>query len=102
MWIVPAKVGGNWKIDMTGSPARTYEAHFTQQFQHIGGSAKAGGKIVKFANGKLRGDTITFSIADDANTRRDFTGRVEGNRITGTVKSGGGESKFTATQLDKK
>lgn len=99
LWIVPAKVAGTWKIDVGGG--RNYEAHFTQQFQNIGGSAKSAGKVVKFSNGKLRGDTITFSV-DDANARRDFTGRVEGNRITGTVKSGAGESKFTATRADAK
>ena len=45
MWIVPAKVAGTWKIEMTGSPARSYEAQFTQQFQNIGGSAKADGTM---------------------------------------------------------
>src|SRR5687767_8608351 len=54
MWIVPAKVAGTWKIDAPGT--RGYEAQFTQQFQNIGGSAKADGKIVQFSNGKLRGE----------------------------------------------
>jgi len=98
MWIVPAKVGGNWKIDVTGSGARSYDATFLQQYQNIGGSAKAGDRNVQFANGKLRGETINFTIADDANTKRDFTGRVNGNKIEGTVKGAGGESKFTATK----
>src|SRR5688500_7573483 len=40
LWIVPAKVAGTWKIDVTGSGARSYEATFAQQFQNIGGSAK--------------------------------------------------------------
>src|SRR5688572_30376702 len=30
MWIVPAKVAGTWKIETTGSGARSYEAQFTQ------------------------------------------------------------------------
>jgi hypothetical protein len=98
MWIVPAKVGGTWKIDVTGSPARTYEATFLQQYQNIGGSAKAGERTVQFSNGKLRGEQITFTIADDTNTRRDFTGRVAGNRIEGTAKGAGGEAKFVATR----
>ena len=98
MWIVPAKVAGTWKIDAPG--ARGYEAQFTQQYQNIGGSAKSNGKVVQFSNGKLRGETITFTIADD--TKREFTGKVDGNRIAGTVKTGGGESKFTATRVDTK
>jgi hypothetical protein len=99
MWIVPAKVGGTWKIDVTGSGARSYEATFTQQFQNIGGSAKAGDRTVQFSNGKLRGESINFSIADDASTRRDFTGRVVGNKIEGTVKGAGGDAKFVATRV---
>ena len=84
---------------MTGG-ARSYEAQFTQQYQNIGGSAKADSKVVTFSNGKLRGDTITFAIDDG--TKRDFTGKVNGNRMEGTVKTGGAESKFTATRVEAK
>ena len=96
LWIVPAKIAGTWKID---AGSRNYEAQFTQQYQNIGGSAKADGKVVQFSNGKLRGDTITFAIDDGA--RRDFTGKVVGNKMEGTVKGAGAESKFTATKLDQ-
>jgi len=96
MWIVPAKVGGTWKIDVAGGGARSYEASFVQQYQNIGGSAKAYGRNVQFSNGKLRGETINFTIADDSNVRRDFTGRVNGNKIEGTVKTGSAESRWTA------
>jgi SAM-dependent methyltransferase len=99
MWIVPAKVGGTWKIDVTGGGARSYEASFVQQYQNIGGSAKADGKNVQFSNGKLRGETINFTIADDSNVRRDFTGRVHGGRIEGTVKTGSAESRWTAIRV---
>ena len=97
MWIVPAKVAGTWKID---SGSSSYEAQFTQQYQNIGGSAKADGKVVQFSNGKLRGDTIAFAIDDG--TRRDFSGKVNGNRMEGSVKSRGAESKFTATRTEQK
>jgi hypothetical protein len=92
MWIVPAKVGGAWKIDVTGAGARNYEAIFNQQYQNVSGSAKADGKTAQLSNGKLRGETITFSLDG-----REFNGRVNGNRIEGTVK-GAGESKFIATR----
>jgi Methyltransferase domain len=99
MWIVPAKVSGTWRVEIPGG--QSYEASFIQQFQNVGGSAKVSGKPVQFSNGKLRGDTITFSIADDSNGRRDFTGRVNGDRIEGTVKAGGenaAATKFVATR----
>lgn len=98
LWIVPAKVGGTWKID---AGSRSYEAVLTQQFQNVGGSAKADNKVVQFANGKLRGDSISFSITDESNVRRDFSGRVDGNRIEGTVKGGGTDSKWTATRVSE-
>jgi hypothetical protein len=97
MWIVPAKVGGTWKIDVTGAGARSYEATFNQTFQNVAGTAKADNKTVQLSNGKLRGDSITFSLDDG--THRDFTGHVAGNKIEGTVKAGSGESKFTATRV---
>jgi len=101
MWIVPAKVGGMWRVEVAGGSPRVYEASFIQQFQNIGGSAKVGGKPVQFSNGKLRGDTVTFSIADDGQARKDFTGRVVGDRIEGTVKTAGAnaDAKFVATRI---
>lgn len=104
MWIVPAKVGGTWRMDVAGGAPRAYEATFVQQYQNIGGSAKADGKVLQFGNGKLRGETITFSLFDDASVRRDFTGRAVGDRIEGTVKvsNSGTESKWTATRISTK
>jgi hypothetical protein len=101
MWIVPAKVAGTWRVEVAGGAPRLYETNFVQQFQSVGGSARIGNKPAQFSNGKLRGETITFSISDDANVRRDFTGRVSGDRIEGSVKVGGtnAESKFVATRL---
>jgi hypothetical protein len=99
MWIVPAKVSGTWRVELPGGPS--FETTFIQQFQNVGGSAKASNKPVQFSNGKLQGETITFSIADESNVRREFTGRVNGNRIEGTVRTAGDNapaSKFVATR----
>jgi hypothetical protein len=90
MWIVPAKVGGTWTVDAPG--ARNIETTFTQQYQNVAGNAKVDGKAVQLSAGKLRGDMITFSLDG-----REFAGRVNGDKIEGTVK-GGSEGKFTATR----
>jgi hypothetical protein len=87
LWIVPAKVAGTWKLD----GAQNLETTFTQQYQNIGGSAKADGKVAQFSNGKLRGETITFAIDG-----REYSGRVAGDKMEGTVSGGG---KFTATRV---
>ena len=98
LWIVPAKVAGTWKIDVAGT--RGYEATFTQQYQKIGGSARAGEKSATFSNGKLRGETITFTVDDGS--KREFTGRVVGDRMEGTAKGAGGDVKWTATRVAAK
>jgi SAM-dependent methyltransferase len=105
MWIVPAKVQGAWRMEVAGSAPRLYEGSFEQKFQNLEGSFKADNKALLLRNGKLKGDTITFTLNDpDANTRRDFVGRIDGNRIAGTAKVVGTnvESKWTATRAGAK
>ena len=87
LWIVPAKVAGTWKLD---GAAKGAELTMTQQYQKVGGSAKVDGKVANLTNAKLRGDTITFSLDG-----KEYSGRVNGDRIEGTVAGGG---KFTATK----
>lgn len=100
MWIVPAKVAGVWRLDVAGASPRTYETTFQQQYQNVSGSVRSNGKPLQFGPGKLRGETLTFSITDESNVRRDFTGRAVGDKIEGMVKVAGtsAESKWSATR----
>jgi SAM-dependent methyltransferase len=88
-WIVPAKVGGTWKFSQG-------ELALTQNFQMISGTLISGTNTVPIMDGKLTGDLITFR-AGDAN----YTGRVNGSTIQGTVESGGSTTQWTATQVHK-
>ena len=76
LWIVPAKVAGTWQMG---------DGEFTlkQKFQMISGSLKIGSKTSLVTGGRLRGDEIRFSAGGAV-----YTGRVRGDRIEGTVKSG--------------
>jgi hypothetical protein len=48
---------------------------------------------------KLRGTQISFAYVDQNRVRRDFTGRVSGGRMEGTVRDEkGAEGKWTATK----
>ncbi len=80
LWIVPAKVDGNWRMD--GS-----ELALKQTFQKIEGTA--GGKAI--ANGSLHGSAIAFSVDG-----REYSGQVNGDRIDGTIKGAG---KWSATRV---
>jgi precorrin-6B methylase 2 len=78
-WIVPAKVGGTWKLPQG-------ELTLTQKFQMITGTLGT-----TQVTGRLRGAEITFT--GGGNT---YTGRVNGNTIQGNASSGGA---FTATKV---
>jgi len=77
LWIVPAKVDGNWTLS-DGSLT------LKQTYQTISGSLRRGGNTLPVANGKLNGDRIMFNAGGSV-----YTGRVSGNRMEGTISSGG-------------
>jgi SAM-dependent methyltransferase len=81
LWIVPAKVDGNWKTpqgDLT----------IKQSFQNITGTLKNGSTVTPI-NGKLNGSQITFTAGSTQ-----YTGNVNGNAIEGA----GGSAKWTASR----
>ena len=86
LWIVPAKAGGTWRLPQG-------ELKLTQNFQEISGTLSTGGNTVTIANGKMRADEISFSAG-----AAQYTGRVAGNTINGSVKSGGNTSNWSATR----
>jgi SAM-dependent methyltransferase len=89
LWIVPAKAGGAWKLPEGDLAIR-------QEFQMVSGTLKSGGDL-KPVVGKLRGDQITFQVA--GNARTEYTGRVSGNTMEGTLNSGGTASAWRATRV---
>lgn len=84
LWIVPAKVGGNWKLDGD-------QLTFNQEFQMIYGKLTSGDKSSNIKDGRLRGEEITFRIDD-----RLYTGRVSGDKMEGIVTDSSGEKKWAA------
>ena len=89
LWIVPAKVEGTWQLPQG-------ELSLKQEFQMISGTLKSGSQTTPLSNGRLRGDQISFSASG-----AQYTGRVTGNAIEGTVKSGGSNGKWSATRTGK-
>jgi len=87
LWIVPAKVGGTWKLPQG-------ELNLKQTFQMISGMLR-NGNVTTPISGKLNGDQISFTAG-----AAHYTGRVNGNAIEGTVK-GGSDGKWTATRAGR-
>ena len=87
LWIVPAKVGGTWKLSQG-------ELNLKQTFQMITGTLR-NGNVTTPISGKLSGDQISFTAGS-----AQYTGRVNGNAIEGTVK-GGSNGSWSATRAGK-
>jgi len=98
LWIVPAKVEGNWTFRETGGPAQ-FNVALTQTYQKLKGEAAVGASKQPIVGATLRGEDIKFAFNDDKGVTRTLTGQVRGNEITGTLKAaGGGEVKITGVR----
>ena len=75
LWIVPAKVQGNWKLPQG-------ELQLKQDFQMVSGTLRNNGKSVP-VSGKLKGEELSFTAGSAT-----YTGKVNGSTIEGTSKGG--------------
>src|SRR5258706_16134795 len=85
LWIVPAKVEGAWQLPQG-------ELVLKQSFQMVTGTLNSGGNTTPVTNGRLRGDQINFTAGN-----AEYTGRVNGSSIQGTVK-GSTSGSWSATR----
>jgi hypothetical protein len=97
LWIVPARVGGKWQVQVEGG--ERYELALRQRYQAISGNAEAAGRAAKIASASLRGEEIRFTVPDRS-ARRIFSGTAQGDAMQGTVDLGGGKTaKWTAKRI---
>jgi hypothetical protein len=90
MWIVPARVAGAWTWDLSVAGRRfRYSSVVEQHFQMVEGVARAGDRREVLEGMTLRGADLafTFNITLDRSglTRHEFSGKVAGDQIVGTV-----------------
>ena len=85
LWIVPAKAEGAWKLP-------TGELTLKQEFQMVSGTLSSGGTSTA-VSGKLKGDQITFTAGN-----AEYTGRVTGDKMEGSVKGGGTNTNWSASR----
>jgi SAM-dependent methyltransferase len=86
LWIVPAKVEGTWRLPQG-------DMRLTQTFQNISGTVTINGASTPITNGKMNGTQISFTAGSSQ-----YTGRVTGDSIDGTMKSGSGNGAWKATR----
>ena len=96
-WIVPAKVHGDWRLHVGGA-VKDMDLSLTQNYQVIRGSVRSSTHELPLVATLLRGDEIGFSFYEGG-VRRDYSGRVSGAAMEGTVRSGNGaDAKWRATR----
>jgi SAM-dependent methyltransferase len=95
-WLVPAKVAGNWRLVSGGE---VLDITLEQKYQMLEGTVKLGTINAGLRDAKLHGDRIDFAFVDQGGVRRDFSGRVSGNALEGTMKlETGPESRWTGSK----
>ena len=86
LWIVPAKVSGNWKTSRG-------TLNLKQEYQMISGTLVQGNVNAIISDAKMNGEQITFTAGG-----AQYSGRVNGNAIEGTYKASDGSGKWSATK----
>jgi hypothetical protein len=87
LWIVPARVEGTWTLGDLSTLT------LSQSFQMVSGTLAKGTATTALERGRLRGEEIRFSVGSS-----EYAGRVNGDSITGTVKTGDKSTHWTATR----
>jgi len=82
LWIVPAKVEGKWKTP-------DGELTLKQTYQNVTGTLGKG----EVSKGVVRADQVKFTAGGSQ-----YSAKVNGDTMTGTIKSGGSSKEFTATR----
>ena len=104
LWIIPANAAGAWRWRSSdGAAAVEYELTLSQTFQMLEGKALIGGQPGRLEGGGMRGAEIRLMLTAEVGgrtLRHEFSGRVDGDAISGRVKlPGGGELDWKATRV---
>jgi hypothetical protein len=89
-WVVPANFAGGWRWQIPLGD-RTVECRLAveQNFQAIKGEVAIGDKRFPLEKAEVKGEEIRLTVADDAGTRYDFSGRMNGKSLNGTATVAG-------------
>ncbi|RPI45979.1 MAG: class I SAM-dependent methyltransferase [Betaproteobacteria bacterium] len=108
LWVVPAHVGGRWRLEVSGAKVPDpVMLSFQQTFQYVNGVAQVGTRKSEMGNIKLKGDAFEFGLdagPKAGGDRYTYRGKVKGDTMEGEVAWGTGVApkryKWKATRLD--
>ena len=99
LWIVPAKVAGNWKVRVTdGVRSREFSLQLEQTFQKVTGSADFGKMNTSLRDARLQGGLLRFVLTDADGLLREYSGVVSGDTISGSVGGAGPRLRWQAVK----
>jgi hypothetical protein len=94
LWIVPARAGGRWKIDIPAT--RSFDLALTQAFQRVLGWVTLAQGRGGLRDVRLTGERLRFALVDDKGLLFEFDGRISGTQLRGDVRiAGGAPAPFT-------
>ena len=82
LWVVPAKVEGQWALKLGNDE---YRLKLAQTWQMLTASAEFAGRPTTAFAARLRGTEIRFAMIDGNADVRNFTGKVDGNGMKGVA-----------------
>ena len=95
LYVVPAKVAGQWSAKMPPAVSRQpAKLELRQQLTRVSGSARLDGKELPLEEVRLRGDRISFRVTGRPG---EFSGQVKGKTIEGEVVNGRSKAPWSAT-----
>lgn len=95
LYLVPARVAGTWRAKMPPYLSnRPATLRLSQQLTRVSGNANLNGRDVPLQEVKLRGERLTFRLAG---REGEFSGKVDGQGIEGTVRVGPTIAPWSAT-----
>jgi hypothetical protein len=101
LYVVPARVAGNWNLKV--SPALSKDPirlDLKQQLTRVQGNARVGGKEVPIDEPKLRGERLEFRLVTGGKVMN-FSGLAKAGAIEGTVESAGVKTAWSAVPAGK-
>lgn len=94
LYVVPAKVQGNWTAKMPPAVSKhPATLQLKQQLTRVNGSLVLDGREIPLEEAKLRGDRLSFRLAG---RKGDFTGQVKGKSIEGMIDNGVSKAPWSA------
>ena len=102
LWIVPAKVDGDWAVSIAKEPE--LRLHLSQEYQKLGGYVLRGGNRVPLQSPHVDGSNIRFIVSDTAGSAMRFEGQADNRGVmNGTVTLPNGQSSaFSAIKVTGK